>query len=162
MLLRSRTPPRTVRGRPKFSVRDYPFIYMHRIIHQNNANIGEALKDRKLTPTVWRILAILQEHDGMHVGALSEESLIDRALLSRLLAALERKGYIRRRRDGRDKRFTAVHLEPAGYAAFREILPFARSQIERAIAGLSEKDLKRLRELLEHIIENVNRDAQRE
>lgn len=137
-------------------MRDYPFIFMHQIISRNNANIGEALKSRNLTPTVWRVLAILQEHDGMHIGALSQESVIDRTLLSRIIAGLERKGFVRRKPYPGDRRFTAVHLEPAGHRVFREILPVARQQIETAVAGLSKQDLKRLQVLLHRITENVN------
>jgi DNA-binding MarR family transcriptional regulator len=149
------------RKQPHFSVRDYPFFFMHQIIYKNNANIGSALKHRKLTPTVWRILAILQEQNGMHVGALSRESLIERTLLSRILAVLERKKYIRRSPYPGDKRYTAVNLEPAGYTAFNDILPSARREIERAISGLGKPDLDRLQIILEHIIGNLNRATAR-
>jgi DNA-binding MarR family transcriptional regulator len=141
----------------RFSVRDYPFFFMHQIVSRNNANIGAALKSRKLTPTVWRVLAILQEHDGMHIGALSQESVIERTLLSRIVAGLERKGLVRRKPDPGDRRFTAVHLQPAGHRAFGEILPIARRQIEAAIEGLSKQDLKRLQALLLRITANVER-----
>src|SRR5262245_11417032 len=91
-----RTPP----GRSgKFSVRDYPFFFMHKIIFKNNQNIGEALKHLHLTPVVWRILALLQERDGISIGELSQESLIERTLLSRILTGLERKTFVRREPD---------------------------------------------------------------
>ena len=79
---------------PKFSVRDYPFFFMHRIIFKNNQNIGDALKHLELTPVVWRLLALLQERDGISIGELSEQSLVERTLLGRILTDLERKGFV--------------------------------------------------------------------
>jgi DNA-binding MarR family transcriptional regulator len=67
---------------PTLRVSDYPFFYMHWIISQNNQNIGDALREHDVTPTTWRVLAILQERDGMSVNELAEASVMDRAFLS--------------------------------------------------------------------------------
>jgi MarR family transcriptional regulator, organic hydroperoxide resistance regulator len=140
-----------------FSVRDYPFYYMHAIVVRNNRNIGEALRSMELTPSIWRILALLQEQDGITIGELSDESLIDRTLLSRILQDLERRRLVRRSLDSGDKRRVSIYLEPKGAALFQKILPIARSQIERAIQGLSVSEARRLQSLLLRIAENVRR-----
>ena len=145
----------------RFSVRDFPFYYMHAIITKNNRNIGEALKPLKLTPAIWRILALLQERDGITIGELSDESLIERTLLSRVLQRLERRGLVRRRFDARDKRRTVIHIEAKGVELFEKILPIGRRQIERAIRGLPAEDLRRLKALLLQIMDNVNRTLDR-
>jgi len=151
---------RTTNRKPahaRFSVRDYPFFFMHKIIHKNNENIGDALRHLKLTPVIWRILALLQEKDGVSISELSQESLIERTLLSRILTDLERRGYVRKAPDSRDKRYTAIYLEAEGLAVFEQILPIARRQIERAVAGINAKDLTKLQEILRHITDNLNR-----
>jgi DNA-binding MarR family transcriptional regulator len=130
---------------------------MHRIIFKNNQNIGDALKHLELTPVVWRLLALLQERDGISIGELSEQSLVERTLLSRILTDLERKGFVRREPDRRDKRYAAIYLQPAGRRAFDAILPIAQRQIERAVAGIGNKDLTRLQDILRRISENVYR-----
>lgn len=157
MKARQATRPSPKSAADQFSVRDYPFFFMHRIIHKNNENIGDALQHLGFTPVIWRIFALLQENNGISITQLSQESLIERTLLSRILSDLERKGYVRKAPDKRDKRYTAVYLEPRGYQAFEEILPIARRQIERAVAGLNAKDLEKLQEILRHITENLNR-----
>jgi DNA-binding MarR family transcriptional regulator len=141
----------------RFSVRDYPFFFMHTIIHKNNENIGDALKHLGFTPVIWRVLALLQENDGISISELSQQSLIERTLLSRLLSDMEHRGYVRKEPDRRDKRYTAVYLQSAGYDAFEKVLPIARRQIERAVAGLSQRDLDKLQQILRHITENLNR-----
>ncbi len=130
---------------------------MHKIVVRNNLNIGEALKPMRLTPAIWRLLALLQEQDGITIGELSELSSIERTLLSRILGRLERKRLIKKRVDPDDKRRTAIYIERAGIDLFRRILPMARSQIERAVEGLRKSDLARLQSILRHIVDNVDR-----
>ena len=130
---------------------------MHAIIIKNNRNIGEALKSMKLTPSIWRILALLQEEDGITIGKLSDESLIERTLLSRILQVLERRGLVIRRLDSGDKRRTAIYLEQKGKTLFQKILPIGRAQIERAIRGLSTEEFNQLQSLLLRIADNVSR-----
>jgi DNA-binding MarR family transcriptional regulator len=158
---RSRTKTSAARqGRKsRFSVYDYPFYFMHAIITRNNRNIGEALKalkPLKLTPAIWRILALLQERDGVTIGELADRSLIERTLLSRVLQGLERRGLIRRELDSADKRRSVIFIEPKGVELFQRILPIGRRQIERGIRGLSAKELKQFMALLRRVLGNVD------
>jgi len=160
--MRRRTPASAARQsrKARFSVHDYPFYYMHAIITKNNRNIGEALKalkPLKLTPSIWRILALLQERDGITIGELADESLIERTLLSRVLQGLERRGLLRRQLDSSDKRRAVIYIEPKGIELFQQILPIGRRQIERGIRGLSPKELKQLMTMLRQILGNVSR-----
>jgi DNA-binding MarR family transcriptional regulator len=144
----------------RFSVYDYPFYFMHAIITRNNRNIGEALKalkPMKLTPAIWRILALLQDRDGITIGELAEQSLIERTLLSRLLQDLERRGLIRRQLDRADKRRSVIYIQPKGIELFRQILPIGRRQIELGIRGLSPSELKQFMGLLRRVFGNVDK-----
>lgn len=139
-----------------FRVRDYPFFFMHWIIARNNQNIGDSLRDRGITPTVWRVLAILQEKDGVSVNELAEASLIDRTLLSRILRDMERKRLVVRRTNLKDKRYAEIELTNAGRKLFLDILPFARGRIERALMNLSPGELAQLNKTLCVIINNLS------
>jgi len=150
-------PAKNKRDSQPFRVRDYPFFFMHWIITKNNQNIGDSLRDLGLTPAIWRILALLQERDGISVTELSEASLIDRTLLSRLLSDLEQRGFVRKRTDPKDKRSTGIYLAPAGAKVFADILPIARRRIERALEGLSAAELAQLKKTLSAIIRNLSR-----
>ena len=140
-----------------FRVRDYPFFFMHWIVTKNNQNIGEAVREFGITPQIWRILALLQERDGISITELSEESLIDRTLLSRILTDLERRAFVRKKPDPRDKRFTGIYLAPAGAKMFASVLPSAQRQIERAISGISPPELADLKKSLTSIMRNLSR-----
>lgn len=143
-------------GRAPFRVRDYPFFYMHWIIIQNNQNIGDALRERGITPTVWRILAILQDRGSMSIGELADASLIDRAFLSRLLSDLDRKKLVQKGTHRTDKRFAQIGLTSAGQELFLEILPLAKAQIQSALEGLNTREISQLKQTLSAIIRNLN------
>jgi MarR family transcriptional regulator, organic hydroperoxide resistance regulator len=140
-----------------FRVRDYPFFFMHWIITKNNQNIGEAVRELGITPQIWRILALLQERDGVSISELAEASLIDRTLLSRILNDLEERGFVRKKVNPKDKRYTGIYLAPAGAKMFATVLPAAQRQIERAISGLSSNDLAELKRMLTAITRNLSR-----
>ncbi len=144
------------RGSAKFLVTDYPFYFMHTIIVRNNQNIADAIRDRGLTPHIWRILAILQEKDGLTVSELADASSIDRTLLSRILADLEARKFVVRRSRPDDKRYSGVFIAQAGQRAFAELLPRAKQEIDRGIAGLSEQELDQLMSLLKRVLSNLN------
>ena len=140
-----------------FRVRDFPFFFMHWIITKNNQNIGEAIRELGVTPHIWRILALLQERDGVSITELSDVSMIDRTLLSRILSDLEKRGFVRKRSNPNDMRYTGIFLTPAGTKKFAELLPIARRQIERAVSGLSAAELSQLNKTLSTIMRNLSR-----
>jgi MarR family transcriptional regulator, organic hydroperoxide resistance regulator len=142
-----------------FRVGDFPFFYMHWIITKNNQNIGEAIRELGVTPHIWRILALLQERDGVSISELSELSMIDRTLLSRILSDLQKRGFVRKRSDPHDKRYTGIYLTPAGTKKFAELLPIARRRIERAISGLGAAELNQLNKTLATIMRNLSRSS---
>jgi DNA-binding MarR family transcriptional regulator len=157
---RTKTTATPKRRTSHFSVYDYPFYFMHAIITRNNRNIGEALKGLKaqeLTPAVWRILALLQEQDGVTIGELAEQSLIERTLLSRILQGMERRGLICRQTDHTDKRRSVIYIETKGIELFEKILPIGRKQIERGIRGLSPNKLNQFMDMLRLVLGNVDK-----
>ncbi len=159
----SQSKPRLAPRLPKrkrtqgFSVREYPFFFMHKIIFQKNQNMGDVLQPMKLTPGIWRILALLQEHHGLSVGELSERCSIERSVLSRLLKTLQRRRLVKRWVDPKDKRRVVVIIEKAGISLFEKILPIARREIESCVDGLSSKQLTQLHGILLKMIANVER-----
>jgi DNA-binding MarR family transcriptional regulator len=78
---------------------------------------GKALGPLNLSPIEWYILQALQEQDGQHPSALAR--MIGRAptAFTPILDKLERKTFIRRQPDAKDRRSIYIHLTPAGHQA---------------------------------------------
>lgn len=91
----------------------------------------EALADVGLTYPQYLVMLALWERDGLGVGELGEQLLLDSGTLSPLLKRLEAVGLVSRSRAEGDSRRVVVHLTDAGHAM--------RATAERIQCSLLEK-----------------------
>lgn len=94
-----------------------------------------------------RILAILSERERMTQKELQEMLRIQPGSATEILAKLEEKGMIRRKRDERDKRCCIIELTEEGCEAFNKR---KRQEGERAslFSSLDEAEQEELKRLL--------------
>jgi DNA-binding MarR family transcriptional regulator len=131
-----------------------PYV-VNRVTNRLNADFQAALRQRGMTLTHWRVLAFLEETDGLGVSALADYTVTDQSTLSRALQQMERRGLVARRAGATDKRFIEVHISSRGRALFAQILPLALKLRDRALAGLTDADRDRLLDLLSRILVNL-------
>ena len=112
-----------------------------------------------LTVPQWRILLTLWQHRECRFGELAKLSSIEPPTLSRLLNAMTKARWVKRRRIEEDTRSVAVSLTPAGTELFERTVPFAEDVNRLYIDRLSANDLKVLQRALTTIYENVQRDG---
>jgi DNA-binding MarR family transcriptional regulator len=88
---------------------------------------------------------------GTHVSALAQRAQMTKQSMAELVAHLERHGYVERIPDPADRRAKLVRVTPRG----RETIPLAREAIAEVEArwseALGERDMERLRGLLERL-----------
>jgi DNA-binding MarR family transcriptional regulator len=144
-------------GKAAFRLGDYPFIYMADIIFRINQNLLVALRPSGISIPMWRVLAILQETDGLPLSQLSAVIFVERSALSRVIDAMEEAGMVRREVLGRDRRYTRVFLCKEGRRKFEQIVPLAQGQIEWALQGLDRRRVQEFEDTLHHIIGNFDR-----
>lgn len=85
-------------------------------------------KDRfGLTRPEWRVLAGLGQHGTLTATALGEQSAMHKTKVSRAVAELERRRWLKRAPDAQDRRVEHLTLTPAGLAAYREMVPLAKA-----------------------------------
>lgn len=85
-------------------------------------------KDRfDLTRPEWRVLAGLGQHRTLTATALGEQSAMHKTKVSRAVAELERRRWLKRTPDTQDRRVEHLTLTPAGLAAYREMVPLAKA-----------------------------------
>lgn len=133
-----------------------PYV-LNRVTNRLNADFQSALRKRGMTLTHWRVLAFLDETDGLGVSALADYTVTDQSTLSRALQQMERLGLVERRAGASDNRFVEVHVTARGRALFAEIIPLALQLRDRALDGLAETDREHLLDLLSHILDNLQR-----
>src|ERR1700760_1887883 len=89
----------------------------------------------------WAFLRILWETDGLTQRELSEEAGLMEPTTSSALAAMEKLGYITRRRMLHNPKNVYVFLTPAGKALRRKLVPLAEEVNEVAVQGVSSTDI---------------------
>lgn len=108
----------------------------------------------------WTFLRILWEGDGLTQRALSVEAGVMEPTTFTALRAMERLGYVTRRRVGDDRKKVHVFLTPKGRLLKRRLVPLAEDVNNIAVAGVGAAGIATTRAVLLAIIENLARDEE--
>src|SRR6476469_10931407 len=108
----------------------------------------------------WTFLRILWESDGLTQRELSEQAGVMEPTTFSARKAMERLGYVvRRRRDG-DRKKVYVFLTPKGRRLRDKLVPLAEEVNRIAVRSVPGTDIAAARTVLLAIIENLVRDEQ--
>jgi len=110
-----------------------------------------------LTRSQWWVLNHLFRTPGATQSELAAILEVERPTLGRLLDRLERKGWIRREDDARDRRAWRVYLTPAAEPAMRELRRHAAELRRDALSGLSAAERERFVDTLTAIKGNLTK-----
>jgi MarR family transcriptional regulator, transcriptional regulator for hemolysin len=110
-----------------------------------------------LTRSQWWALNYLFLNEGATQTELAVLLDIEKPALGRLIDRLERKGWVARRADGRDRRAKRLYLTRAIAATMRELRRLARETLEEAQAGLAPEDRFAFIGTLQRLRENLTR-----
>lgn len=106
----------------------------------------------------WVFLRILWEKDGLTQRELSEEAGLMEPTTFSALVAMEKLGYIERRKLPHSRKNVYVFLTPEGRALKEKLVPLAEEVNEIMVGGLSAGDVAAVRRALLGMIENLARD----
>jgi DNA-binding MarR family transcriptional regulator len=107
----------------------------------------------------WAFLRILWERDGLTQRALSREAGVMEPTAHAALTAMERLGYVMRRKLPDNRRDVHVFLTPRGRALKRTLVPLAEDVNRVAVERVAAADLAATRATLLAIIDNLARDT---
>jgi DNA-binding MarR family transcriptional regulator len=116
------------------------------------------LKPLGLTYTQYLVLLVLWEHDGISVGEIGTQLMLDNGTLSPLLKKMEQAGYLTRHRCDGDDRVVVVTLTEAGRALQEQV---QNVPLEVALCiDLPEDKASQLYTLLYELLENEGYDKE--
>ena len=87
-----------------------------------------------------RALIELLSARGIAQGQLAALLGLEKSTVSRLAAGLERKGWLRRGRDGDNQRYVRLYLTPEGRTIAAQVWQAWQSRQARILAGLSAEE----------------------
>lgn len=101
--------------------------------------------------TEWRVVFHLGQYGPMHAKDICDRARIHKTKVSRAVAALEKKRFLLRDEETRDKRHEVLSLTRQGRAVFRELFDAARTYDAELMAGFTDKEQDVLKRCLAKI-----------
>ncbi|MDF2815290.1 MAG: transcriptional regulator [Paenibacillus sp.] len=120
------------------------------------------LKSHDITPEQWIVLYCIGENDGMIQKEIAELAGKDRPTTTRILDALEAKGFIIRNKGLTDRRSFLIGMTEKGQELIRQTIPIERQAVEDATQGITSEEYAQLLSILKRIGENVDRLSEKE
>lgn len=109
------------------------------------------------SPAVWRTLSVLRDLGPMRLGELAKVSRVSQPTMTKLVHALDERGWIRRIADSGDARAMLISADPHGLAA----LDGWRSELVQSLAptfaDLDDGDLETLASAVEIVRTRLER-----
>lgn len=108
-----------------------------------------------LTEAQFNVLNLLgKAKEGLSQRELSDLLLVDRSNVTLLLDRMEKRGWIIRQDDPKDRRVYRVILTKLGKALWLRVLPIYHRAIGKIMKNLSQAELRRILKLLQAIENN--------
>jgi DNA-binding MarR family transcriptional regulator len=106
----------------------------------------------------WVFLRILWETDGLTQSELSEQAGVMEPTTFAALKAMEKLGYIKRRKTPENRKKVFIHLTADGRSLKTRLVPLAVEVNRVAVNGAAPGDIAATRALLLRMIENLAAD----
>jgi DNA-binding MarR family transcriptional regulator len=130
--------------------------YLVREAHRAfSRTLAERLTPHGISPAQWSALRALWREDGYSQVELAQRMQVEKASLTSVLDALERRGLVTRVRNSEDRRKSHVYLTPAGRQLEKALLPYAGDVNGLATGGIDPIDLEMFQRILRQIIKNL-------
>ena len=106
--------------------------------------LGNHLYESPVNLTEARVLFELDHSPGASARDLRERLGLDKGYLSRMVKRFVRQGWVEEWSSASDGRVKELHLAAPGAELMADLHRLARKQADRALAGLSPEERKRL------------------
>ena len=118
---------------------------------------NNALKSKgfNITKEQWVLLKVLSRENGISQNRIACLTERDKTTLTRLITALEKKGYIARVPSGEDKRINLIYITKIGEKMLRDSEQVFYELLEGLQNGLTEKEKEQTIQVLQKIQNNI-------
>lgn len=126
----------------------------------HRARAASLLAGIGLYPGQETILKALAEVDGRTMGELAQALSVRPPTVTKMVSRLSGEGLVERRGSDGDARLARVFLTAEGRARTAQIDAVWRKLEKQSLAGLDDKERKRLRKLLRSVARNLSSDGE--
>lgn len=126
--------------------------YLLRLGYEHAARVAASEMPDGPHPRHYSLLVALMSTGPISQQQLAEKMRVNRTLVVGVVDALERRGWVERRRHADDRRSYRLHVTPAGERAAAELGPKIAAANDKMAARLTAAEGKRINELLREVI----------
>jgi DNA-binding MarR family transcriptional regulator len=119
-----------------------------RATHAHRHLMARKMSAYNVHPAQMFCLSMIAHADGITQRDLAEKLHVARPTLTVMLHKMEKSGYIERRADENDQRYTRIYLAPAGSEIHEEVHGIMAEAIGEMTRGLTQDELRQLAGLL--------------
>ena len=109
-------------------------------------------QEAEITLTQLSVLRVLREAPQTS-GRLGIEAELSPTSVTRIVDRLERRGLVSRRREGEDRRYVEIHLEPAGERLLGQLKIVRGSDLHQAVEAMTSEERRRMTASLRRLVE---------
>lgn len=114
-----------------------------------SGNIAKLYGDRYgLSIPEWRVITILALYPGSSASEVSDRTAMDKVAVSRAVARLLERGFIRRETHGDDRRRSVLALSAAGFEVYETVAPLVMEITRKLMSVLTEEEEQTLERLI--------------
>ncbi len=125
---------------------------LQRAAAMSGARVEVAVQAFGLSASQFGVLDTLQSRGSVHQQELAEALGRSKAQMTAIIDALEAKLLVRRERHVTDRRFTTVHLTPAGSELLAQVAPARTAAIVELMSELTGEQRARLARLCRRLL----------
>jgi len=104
------------------------------------------------------ILQYLNDHPELNQNEIAELVFKDNASLTRMIDLMVQKGFLQRSINPDDRRRFKIELTPKGKEVLEKLAPIIVENRKKAFDGISEEELTQLKQTLNKIVSNLNKN----
>ena len=137
--------------KPFSTLEDEALVSLQRTADRLQGRLGDMLKPHALSPTQYNALRILRGagEEGRSCSEIAERMINRDPDITRLVDRLERRGLVRRCRDGKDRRVITTRITPVGLELLRSLDRPIEEFNRKLLGHMGEEQLRTLIKLLE-------------
>lgn len=121
-----------------------------------------SLRAYDITPEQWTILRFLGDHGEIAQKELSEMSGKDQPTVTRILNIMNRKGWISRMENNRDRRSFFICLTSDGKKLLDQLRPVVEETFTKVLNGISDEQMKNLMHILSLLDANLENEFEKQ
>ncbi len=142
---------------PGFRLENSPFYLIAHADFKYHEDMDKVLHKHGVSKPIYRILTVLRERAPASIGTIAEAALTKRSTVSRIIDRMVEQGLVTTEPNADDNRITDVTLTTAGQQTLRKLTPIVGRQFDRAMEGVSNRDIAHLLRTLHKISANLSK-----